>query len=123
MNWQGSLNWRIFWAEITVSLTVNPGDRVTVRNSAFRTRSRVTPSSVALRDTQAGTQLTNEALDRIQTLSFRPAFVDGKAVASNVELDYLVRDSEQRSITPLVTGNWVSFRATVHGASPAVTGE
>jgi hypothetical protein len=122
VNWRGSLNKD--WAEITVSLTVNPGDRVTVRNSAFRTRSRVTPSMVALRNTQASPQLTNEALDRIQTLSFRPAFVDGKAVTSEVELDYLVRDSEQRSITPLVTGNWVaSFRVKARGASPAAAGE
>lgn len=122
VNWRGSVDQD--WAEITVSLTVDPSSRERVRNNAFRTKSRVTASEVVLHSSEVDAEATEDVLQRIKILSFRPAFVDGQAVASELILEYLVRNSEGRSITPLVTDNWVaSFRAPGRDASLAAAGE
>jgi len=122
VSWQGSIDQD--WAGITVSLTVDPADHVRVRNRAFRTKSWITASDVELQASELDLRTTEKALDRIKTLSFRPAFVDGKAVASELVLEYLVRDTEQPSMTPMVTENWVaSFQAPGRSASLAAAGE
>jgi len=128
VDWQGGLEED--WSRLTVSMTIDPAEQIMVRNGAFRTKSKVTGSEVELKDSEADQKTTKRALDRIKTLSFRPAFVEGQAVASTLVLDYLVRDSAQRSVTPLITGNWVAgalqgtnSRARDRGANPAATGE
>ena len=122
VDWQGGLIED--WARLTVNMTIDPDKQVTVRNAAFRTKSKVTGTEVELQNSEADPGLTRNAMKRIKTLSFRPAFSDGQAVASNVVLDYLVRDSAQRSVTPLMTESWVaSFPAQVHNASLAAAGE
>lgn len=122
LDWQGSVDQD--WAEIKVGLTVDPNSRERVRNNAFLTRSRVTASQVVLHSSEADADATEDALKRISTLSFRPAFVDGQTVASELVLEYLVRNSEGRSTTPIVTENWVaSFQVSGRGANPAATGE
>lgn len=129
VDWQGGLEQD--WSRVTVSMTIDPTEQIRVRNGAFRTKSKVTGSDVEVQDSEADRKVTNKAVERIKTLSFRPAFVDGQAVASTLILDYHVRDSVQRSVTPLITGNWVSaldngfpnFQVRGRGASPAATGE
>ncbi len=122
VDWQGGLEED--WSRLTVRMTIDPATRITVRNGAFRTKSRVTGTDVVLDNSEAELDITERALKRIKTLSFRPAFADGKAIASTVQLDYLIRDSAQRSVTPLIAGNWVaSFQAQDHGANLAAAGE
>lgn len=106
VDWQGGLEED--WSRLTVSMTIDPSDQIMVRHGAFRTKSKVTGTEIVLQRSEADRKVTKRALDRIKTLSFRPAFVEGQAVVSALVLDYHVRDSAKRSVTPLIAGNWVS---------------
>lgn len=106
VDWQGGLEED--WSRLTVSMTIDPTEQIVVRNGAFRTKSKVTGTEVELQASEADRKVSKRALARIKTLSFRPAFVEGKAVASTLELDYYVRDSALRSVTPLIAGNWLA---------------
>lgn len=122
VNWQGGVSQD--WKTVSVTLTLDPDRRRTVRNPGIRTRSRITGSSIEVYESEADQELTARAMRRIATLSFRPAFVKGKAVASDLAVDYLVRASSLDSVTPLVTGHWVaSHRVPDHVASLAAAGE
>ncbi|MBD3660772.1 MAG: hypothetical protein HUJ11_01015, partial [Arenibacter algicola] len=122
VDWQGGLIED--WSRLTVSMSIDPAEQVTVKNAAFRTKSKVSGTDLELQHSEADSGLTRRAIKRIKTLSFRPAFVDNQAVASKVVLDYLVRDSAQRSVTPLMTENWLaSFPAQGRNANLAAAGE
>lgn len=122
VDWQGGIS--SDWSRLSVTMTVDPDAHIRVRNGAFRTRSRVTGQDLALLDSEADRDITRKAMQRIKTLSFRPAFTEGHAVASELALEYMVRSSSQRSITPLVMEQWVaSFPAPDRISSLAATGE
>lgn len=122
VDWQGGIS--SDWSRLSVTLTVDPDTHIRVRNGAFRTRSRVTGENLVVLSSEADHDVTRKALRRIQTLSFRPAFDDGQAVASELAVDYMVRSSSQRSITPLITEQWVaSYPAPGRISSLAATGE
>lgn len=122
VDWQGGLIED--WSRLSVRMTLDPDKQVKVRNGAFRTKSKVTGTDVELLESEADSALSKQALRRIKTLAFRPAFVEEQAVASNVIVDYLVRNSAQRSVTPLMTDRWsANFPAPGRNASLAATGE
>ncbi len=122
VDWQGGLEED--WSRLTVRMTIDPAQQVTVRNGAFRTKSKVTGTDVVLQTTEAELEVTEQAMQRIKTLSFRPAFEHGEAIASTLLVDYLIRDSAKPSVTPLIAGNWVvSFQAPDRVANLAAAGE
>lgn len=118
LDWQGGLV--SDWSRLTVSMTIDPYEEKLVRSTAYRVKSRVTGTDIEIHESEADQDLTRQALRRIKTLSFRPAFVDGQAIASQLALDYLVRSSSLRSVTPLVAE--ISPLSN-HGASLAAAGE
>jgi|GEM_PF-1417542 len=122
VDWRGGL--LEDWSKITVSMTLNPDRQVTVLNNAFRTKSMVTGTGVELLDSEANRKTTRRAINRIKTLSFRPAFRNGEAVTSNLEVEYLVRDSAQPSVTPLIFEHWqAGFNEPNRNASLVVAAE
>ncbi|MEQ8409582.1 MAG: hypothetical protein RKH07_15050 [Gammaproteobacteria bacterium] len=118
------------WASMTVTMTLDPLDRVGVWNGSYRTKSRITGTNI---ETHPSVTLGNKAekriINRIKTLSFRPAFVAGKPVASELAVEFFYTGEAQDHTGSLwsVTGtnsNWVtSYPGQDPNATPAAAGE
>ncbi len=87
------------WASITVTMTLDPDDQVGVWNGSYRTKSRVTGTDIEAHSNIAlGQREEKRIMNRIKTLSFRPAFREGKPVASELALEFIYNgDSQQDS--------------------------
>jgi hypothetical protein len=122
VNWRGAIERD--WVRLSVTVTIDPHKKNTVRNGGIRTRSLVTASEITLSESEAGQTLTRRALRRLGTISFRPAFSEQQAISSELAVDYLVRGNSLPSRTPMVREPWeLSFQAPVRATSLAAAGE
>lgn len=94
------------WQRLTVTLTVDPGERHGIWNGGYRTYSRVTPREVVVNDVEGlEARQVRAALRRLRTLAFRPAQRDGEVLTTRIELDFLFHTAEQRSLTPALSAD------------------
>jgi hypothetical protein len=82
------------WGSVVAKIKLDPDLRKAVKNSGYRTDSNVTPKQINLITAHNIEDLVLEnARQRMEILGFRPAFVDGKPVASTLLVTYRLRDS------------------------------
>jgi hypothetical protein len=92
------------WSSIIAEITLDPRLQTTVKNSGYRTKSRVTPKQIKLITAHSSeAKMLQNARQRMSILSFRPAFVDGKPVGSTILVNYRLKLAMSDDQTTLVS--------------------
>ncbi|NKB33047.1 MAG: hypothetical protein GKR91_08120 [Pseudomonadales bacterium] len=91
------------WQSIRVDFEFDPTEERRVRNGVYFTKSHVSANNLSLIG-QPGVENDDlrQALAHIKTLSFRPAFFEGKALEGKVDLDFRIRVGDAYPLPSLV---------------------
>lgn len=118
------------WASMTVTMTLDPAEYTGIWNGSYRTKSLITGTDIETHpSTTLGRGAEKRIINRIKTLSFRPAFVAGKPVASELALEYIYNGKAQddtgtlRSMTAANSSWTTSYPGQAPNAIPAAAGE
>ena len=128
LDWRGSH--REDWTRLSLSLKLQPQVRESIWLGAYLTHSHASGSDIQLLGAPPEkVEELDSVLDRVRSLTFRPAFSDGRAVVSEIALDYVFDNHPGSSLTPGVVARTTAnatfsdYREPGPNASLAVTGE
>lgn len=101
LDWGGSH--REDWSSLRLTLALRPQERESFQLGGYLTHSHVSGSDVQLLGTLTEeVEQLDSVLSRVRSLVFRPAFRDGKAISSEIALDYVFDSRLRSSLTPQV---------------------